>query len=439
MSQFLGNRDTCARNADVVVVGAGAAGLATAIFAARRLPGCRVVALDGAKKVGAKILVAGGGRCNVTNERVAATDFFGGSRNSIKQVLAAFPALDAVEFFREIGVEMHIEEHGKYFPNTNSARTVLHALLGEAQRLGITIAENRRVTDIQLTPTGFETATSQETIASTCVVLATGGRSLPKTGSDGAGYALAKSLGHSVIETTPGLVPLVLNGKFHVPLAGISLDVEMEICVAGEKPLRHRGALLWTHFGVSGPAVLDVSRHWHRAVLEKKGVQVFVNFLPGYALQQAEEKLIHLAQAQPRSILENALTTLLPSRMAGGILHELGIEPRTVMAHLGREARHRLAGALVRWPLPVRDSRGYNFAEVTAGGVPLSEIDPRTMESRVCPGMYLVGEILDVDGRIGGFNFQWAWSSGFVAAGGIARRISRDTTTAKDQEPKNLA
>ena len=408
---------------DVAVVGAGAAGLAAAIFAARRMPGCQIVALDGAKKLGAKILVAGGGRCNVTNERVQAADFWGGSRNTIKQILAAFTAEAAVDFFREIGVEMHVEEHGKFFPNTNSAKTVLAALLAEAERRGVSLAADHRVLEIARRDDGFLVETSQEGIRARAVVLATGGRSLPKTGSDGGGYALAEKLGHTLVATTPGLAPLTLNGDFHVPLSGVSLEVELAVCVENEKPLKHRGAMLWTHFGVSGPAALDVSRHWHRAALNGKKVELFANFFPDVHAAEVERKLIALSQSQPRTILENALATLVPARLAEAVLKELDIESRTMMAHLSKETRGKLAAAMTHWPLPVRDSRGYNFAEVTAGGVPLREIDPQTMESRVCPGLFLVGEILDVDGRIGGFNFQWAWSSGFVAAIGLAKRL----------------
>lgn len=408
---------------DVAIVGVGAAGLAAAIFSAGRLPGCRIIAFDGAKKLGAKILVAGGGRCNVTNERVEAGDYWGGSRNTIKQVLAAFPASAAVQFFREIGVEMHLEEHGKYFPNTNSARTVLAALLAEAQRRGVLLAAEHRVTSVEKGEDQFRIETSQGEVLARAVVLATGGKSLPKTGSDGVGYVLAQRLGHSLIETTPGLAPLILEGEFHRPLAGVSLDVELTVRVEREKPVRHAGAMLWTHFGVSGPAVLDISRIWHRARLEGKLVELFANFVPGCDASKAEEKLIELAQSNPRVILENALGSLIPSRLAGAVLGELGMEVRTVMAHLRKDARRRLAEALTHWPLPVRDSRGYNFAEVTAGGIRLGEIDPHTMESRHCPGLFLVGEMLDVDGRIGGFNFQWAWSSGFVAGMGLARKF----------------
>jgi hypothetical protein len=417
------SNDSASVVVDIAIVGAGAAGLATAIFAARRMPGRTIVALDGAKRPGAKILVAGGGRCNVTNERVTAGDFCGGSRNTIKQVLAALPVSRTVEFFRELGVAMHVEEHGKLFPDSNSAKTVLAALIAEAERRSVRLLPGRRVYEITRDDEGFTLKTSQGDLAARAVVLATGGRSLPRTGSDGGGYALAQTLGHTLVPTTPGLAPLILDGDFHAPLSGIAQDVELTLTIEGEKSVRIRGAMLWTHFGVSGPAVLDASRHWHRATLEGRKVAMSANLLPGCDFAAAEKKLINLAVVQPRTLLPNGLATLIPARVAEAIVARLRIEPRIVMAHLGKDVRRAIVHALVECPLQVRDSRGYNFAEVTAGGVPLSEIDPSSMASRVCLGLFLVGEILDVDGRIGGFNFQWAWSSGCVAAGGLNGRL----------------
>jgi len=417
--------------ADVAVVGAGAAGLATAIFTARRCPGRTVLALDGAKKLGAKILVSGGGRCNVTNVAVTPADFCGGSPHVIRRILGAFTAEQTVAFFRELGVELHVEEYGKLFPDSNRAQTVLDALVGEAQCLGVHILPGHRVTRIEKRDSGFEITAdvagavpgSLQTFRAQAVVLATGGLSLPKTGSDGGGYGLARHLGHSLTPTTPALVPLILEGDFHAGLAGIAHDVALTVSVEGCKPARVRGPLLWTHFGVSGPAVLDASRHWHHARLEQRGVTVSVSFLPDDDFNSAEEKLLGLVSSQPKVYLRNALAAFLPARLADEIIKKLGIDGGVAMAQVTRDARRALVRALLEWPLAVRDSRGYGFAEVTAGGVPLSEIDPGSMASRKCPGLYLVGEILDVDGRIGGFNFQWAWTSAWVAATGIEREL----------------
>ncbi len=398
---------------DVVIVGAGAAGLAAAIFARRRHPDLPVVLLDGAKKPGAKILVSGGGRCNVTNTVVTERDFQGGNRAVVRRILREFDAARAASFFREIGVPLHEEPGGKLFPDSNQARTVLDALLAEADRRGVRLLAGRRVTDIH---PGFEVVTAEGVIPAARVVLATGGLSIPKTGSDGLGYRFVQALGHSVVPTTPALVPLLLDRGFHAELAGISLDVEISVRVADRKPERISGALLWTHFGVSGPAVLDASRIWLRARLENSAVEIRVSLLPGETPESIDAWLRAAATERPTAALSTILATRLPARLAD----RLAPDPSVRMAHLAREDRRRIVESIARLPLVVTGSRGYNYAEVTAGGVPLEEVDPRTLESRKCPGLHLVGEILDVDGRIGGFNFQWAWSTGWVVAGALA-------------------
>lgn len=408
--------------ADLAVVGAGAAGLAAAIFTARQDPALRIVALDGAKKPGAKILVSGGGRCNVTNREVRVEDFCGGSSHIIKRILNELPVAETIEFFREIGVDLHEEEFGKLFPDTNKAQTVLSALLAEARRLNVDLRCEYRVIAIEKTPDGFDISTDREQLRAERVVLATGGKSLPKTGSDGFGYSLAEKLGHTIVPTTPGLAPLLLDGTFHQPLSGIAHDVQLTILAEGRKPVRIRGPMLWTHFGVSGPAALDASRHWHRAKIENRPVTIKANLLPDETLDSLEARLVRRAAVHPRQQIAGVVADLLPTRLAGAILDALKISQQIQMAHFSRTDRRRLASALIEWPMPVTGSRGYAYAEVTAGGVSLTEIDAKTMQSRVCPGLYLVGEILDCEGRLGGFNFQWAWCTGRVAACGITGR-----------------
>lgn len=413
-------------NWDAVIIGGGAAGLATAIFAGRaaerepadRRP--RIVILDGAPKLGAKILVSGGGRCNVTNESVRADDFCGGSRNSIKRVLARLPVDKTIGFFREIGVELKLEQWGKLFPATDSARTVLAALLAEAERVGTVIRTRQRVTAIERDGESFHVLTNGDSFRARFVVLATGGKSLPKTGSDGLGYELARSFGHAVLPTTPALSPMTLSGDRHVALSGIAQEVELLLRTTDGKPVRIAGPMLWTHFGISGPAAHDLSRHWHAAELRGQRPAVFLNLLPGFSAETAGERLVEAATIRPRAGIRTVLAEWIPARVAEAVLAEARADGATTMAHLSRSDRRSIAAAMTALPLPVTGSRGYKFAEVTAGGVPLSEIDVRTMQSRFCPGLYFVGEILDVDGRLGGFNFQWAWSSGYVAGEAIA-------------------
>ena len=409
------------QSCDVAVVGAGAAGLATAIFL-RRLNRMRsVVLLDGARKPGAKILVSGGSRCNVTNAVVTERDFWGGRLAVIRKVLRAFPVGDTIAFFREIGVSLHEEAGGKLFPDTNRARDVLDALLRETGAVGASLVPGHRVLDVERSAGGFRVITDRGDLRAAAVVLATGGQSLPKSGSDGAGFAMAKRLGHTIVPTTPALAPLMLGGRsVHAELSGVSQDVELAVWVDGAVVVRLTGALLWTHFGVSGPAAMNASRHWLRARLERRQVSITINLCPGQRFESVDTEWQRLAGATPKASVQSALATMVPASAAAAILRHLGIDGTVALAHFGRDHRRRLSRALVEWLLPVVDSRGYNFAEATAGGVALTEIDPVTMASRVCPGLYCVGEIVDVDGRIGGFNFQWAWSSGFVAGRALA-------------------
>ncbi|HJZ74060.1 MAG TPA: aminoacetone oxidase family FAD-binding enzyme [Vicinamibacterales bacterium] len=420
---------------DVAIVGAGAAGLATAIFSRRFNPARSVVVLDGARAPGAKILVSGGSRCNVTNASVTERDFWGGPSPIVRRVLRAFTVGDTVGFFREIGVALHEETGGKLFPDTNRARDVLDALLRETRRAGAVVAAGTRVTDVAPAPGGdFRVVTGDGDLTAERVVLATGGRALPKSGSDGAGYDLARRAGHTIVETTPALVPLVLapSDTVHDAVPGVAHDVELALRVDGVVAIRLSGALLWTHFGVSGPVVLNASRHLLRAQLEGRTVALVANVYPGRDFEAVDTEWQRAAQTAPKSSVQTLLAAQVPASVAAAFLRQLDIDGGGALAHFARGDRRRLVGALVEWPLPVIGSRGYTYAEATAGGVRLTEIDARTMASRVCRGLSLVGEILDVDGRIGGYNFQWAWSSGFVAGRALAHARAAEAITPRD-------
>jgi predicted Rossmann fold flavoprotein len=410
----------------VAVVGAGAAGLATAIFARRFNRSLSVVLLDGARRPGAKILVSGGARCNVTNAVVTDQDFWGGPRSIVRNVLRAFPVDDTIGFFRDVGVRLHEEAGGKLFPDTNRARDVLDALLREAAALGVALAAGHRVSDVERSAEGFRIVTENGSLAARVVVLATGGQSLPKSGSDGSGFTIACRLGHTIVPTTPALVPLVLapDASIHAALSGVSHDVELAVRIDGAIAIRLTGALLWTHFGISGPVALNASRHWLRAQLEDRNVSLTANMCPGRGFEDVDREWREAARARPRTSVQAALATIVPASVAAAMLGRLGVDATTALAHLPRDDRRRVSRSLVEWPLPVVDSRGYTYAEATAGGVALTEIDPSTMASRVCQDLWLVGEVLDIDGRIGGFNFQWAWSSGFVAGRALGSALS---------------
>jgi predicted Rossmann fold flavoprotein len=407
-------------HADIAIVGAGAAGLMAAIFAARTSPGKTVLLLDGARKLGAKILIAGGGRCNVTHDHVDESAFAGSTRPAIRKVLRRFEVRETVRFFEEIGVVLKREETGKLFPVTDDARTVLGALLDEARRRGVTIAHPRRVGAIERASGGFGVSGEWGAIEAARVVVATGGMSIPRSGSDGFGYALVRALGHRITPVlTPGLVPLTLpRGHFLCALAGVTLPATLELRGGdGRRLVSFTDSTLLTHFGLSGPSVLDISRYYLHAVREDDRTSLHVNWLPGTSADALDRELRSLAA---RPVL-SSVREKLPERLARALCEHAGLDPAARGDQLKRDARRALVAAITALRLPITGSRGYNFAEVTAGGVPLSELHLETMESRVCPRLYLCGEICDADGRIGGFNFQWAWASGFVAGASAAQ------------------
>lgn len=403
---------------DIAVIGAGAAGLTAAISAGRaareRGVPSRIAAIDSAKKIGAKILISGGGRCNITNEVVRAQDF-NGLQNGIAKVLRTFGVADTIAFFEDLGVPLKREETGKIFPVSNRARDVVDALLAAASSVGIEIVSGMPVTSIE---PGF---VINQLIRADRIILAAGGRSVPKTGSDGSGYALARTLGHTVTKTFPALVPLIVTpGHWITSISGTSVDAELSVkSPTGRVLHRHRGSMLFTHFGLSGPVVLDISRHW----IANQPATLSANFLPGETFDSLEAMLLDAGRRNPRATIASVLRGRLPERL----LTQLA--PDTPLGRMTKDDRRRIVRDVVDYTLPVIRDRGFDYAEVTAGGVPLEEIDLATMESRRCKNLYLCGEILDVDGRIGGFNFQWAWASGRAAgisAGGFGVSPARD-------------
>lgn len=399
---------------DIAIIGAGAAGLMAAIHAGRKHPPRQIVILDGAKKIGAKILVAGGGRCNVTHEVVAESAYAGSSRNAIKKVLRRFDVPQTVAFFRDFGVELKREDTGKLFPVTDDSHTILNALLTGVRQAGVTIQTSHRVETIEKQGDAFQISGAWGDLVAKRVILATGGKSLPKTGSDGHGYQLAKKLGHTLTPRLfPALVPLTLPRDHLIcTLSGLTLPTTLELRAGtGKRLVSFTNSTLCTHFGLSGPSVLDISRYYLDAHASDPGAGLYLNWLPDMTPEAMDAAL----QALGRTTLLRYLTDHLPERLVRGLCALTGIEPGTPADRLTREQRKTLVNNLTQMPLPITGDRGFTYAEVTAGGIPLSELHLDTMQSRVCPGLYLCGEICDVDGRIGGFNFQWAWASGYIA------------------------
>ncbi len=400
----------------VVVVGAGAAGFMAAIAA--REAGARVTVLESTADGGRKILISGGGRCNVLPAEAAPGRFVSDSpRTLVRALLGGWPLREQRRFFEhDAGVPLALEaDSGKLFPASNRARDVRDALARLASVRGAELRFRAPVTDLRRDADGWTLDTPAGPVTADRVVLATGGLSVPATGSDGAGLAFARALGHVVHPTYAALTPLRAVPAAHVGLAGVSLEVAIEAASARERAAA-RGGFLFTHRGYSGPAVLDVS---HVAVRSQwPGAAPAVVRVAWTPLDRGEWTA-RLATA--RGLVTTALSARLPQRLAEALAHEAGIEPARSCAQLRRDERERLLDRLTAYPLPWTGDEGYRTAEVTGGGVALDEVHRATLESRRAAGLFLCGELLDAFGPIGGHNFNWAWSTGRIAGLGAGR------------------
>lgn len=407
--------------APVIVVGAGAAGLMAAIFAAGR--GRRVMILERTRDGGRKILISGGGRCNVLPSELEPGRFVSdSSRHLARRLLLAWPLAGQRAFFEgPLGIPLALEpETGKLFPASNRARDVRDGLIAEARRRGVEFRFEAVVRDLRPAASGWEVVLDDGRLAGAVVVLATGGMSVPTTGSDGVGLAIARRLGHVIHEPYPALTPLTADPPVHGGLAGLSLTVTLSARVDGKR-LETTGGFLFTHRGYSGPAVLDLS---HLAVRSRMEGGPRRQLLVRWARVEEPEWERRLQERSARAVL-TVLRDELPSRLAEQLLAEAGVDPERRLAQLTRGERRGLVDRLVRYPLPWTGDEGYRKAEVTGGGVALAEVDPVSLESRRQPGLYLCGEILDAFGPIGGHNFAWAWSTGRAAGLGAGNAEGR--------------
>lgn len=402
---------------DIAVVGAGAAGLMAAIAAAEE--GRRVVLLEKNRKPGVKILMSGGTRCNITHacDNRGIVQAYGPPGQFLHSPLAAFGVQDTVSFFENEGVATKVEETGKIFPVSDKALDVLAALLRRLHRSGAHLCLEEPAQEFQVTPPGFTLVTPKRTLHARKVILTTGGLSYPGSGTTGDGYAFARRYGHTIVPTRPALVPIKVDASQVAELRGITLpDVCVRIVEPGVgKPLGiGRGSLLFAHFGLSGPVVLDLSRIV-TGHAELTRLRLELDFLPDQNEQAVDEWLRVRTAAEGKKLLAAVLPEYLPRRVCELLLVSSGLPADRKAAALSKPDRQRLAASIKRLSLPVAGTLGYAKAEVTAGGIALGEVDSRTMQSKLVPGLYLAGEVLDLDGPIGGYNFQAAWSTGWLA------------------------
>ncbi len=452
---------------DLVVIGAGAAGIFAALAARGVLapdgtfqpvaPGSEtpsVLLLDGQERPGKKILISGGGRCNVTNVRTGVPDYMSGVPNAVRSILREFPPEAVKRFFASRDVPLAKEPMGKVFPHGEGrARDILRALLGAAEEAGVVFRFGHKVETVEPDGDGWRV----DDVHARRVIVATGGLSIPSTGSTGFGYGVARAAGHELVPTIPALAPLTSGTT--VGLAGMTLPAILSVVDAtGREEARAAGSMLFTHRGVSGPVALDISGPYERAIAEGRDVRVLADFWtlcdrtgvyarylehtkpPGACLPKPprptppaafEKTILEMATRGPRRKLGSFLCMRLPRRLVA----HLAPSADKILSQLSKEGRREAARAVTAFDLKINGTEGYGKAEVTAGGVSLTELQRRTMESRNAPGLHFCGEVCDVTGRLGGFNFQWAWASGYLAGKGAALAVAAPVADAPADAP----
>ena len=396
---------------DALIIGGGAAGLMCAIAAGRR--GKRVLVIEHANRVGKKILMSGGGRCNFTNTGTGPGNFLSANRHFCKSALARFTPADFVDMVERHGIAFHEKELGQLFCD-GSSKQIVRMLLDECADAGVRVQTGCSVERVERTSddeTGFLVRTTQGVYTAPALVVATGGLSIPSMGATGFGHELARQFGHKVLPLRAGLVPLTLSGKHQERLADLS-GVALPVTAGcqgstGEAP-EFSNFMLITHRGVSGPAILQISSYWH------PGDRLQLDLLPG---ADALQTLRRLQAQRPAAELKTLLGELLPKRFAQRFCEVWlppGVQNRPIRQYNAPQLQG-IAQSLQQWPLVASGTEGYRTAEVTLGGVDTLELSSSTMQSRLVPGLYFIGEVVDVTGWLGGYNFQWAWASGHAA------------------------
>lgn len=398
------------QNYDIIILGAGAAGLMCAARAGQR--GLRVAVLEKAEKPGKKILISGGGRCNFTNVNAQAGNFLSANPHFAKSALARYRPQDFIDLVDAHGIAWHEKTLGQLFCD-GSAKQIVEMLLSECPKGNVDVICGVDVSAVVHEAGMFAVSASGENYAAPALVIATGGPSIPKMGATGFAYDLARQFGLKLIEPRPALVPLTLGGDdvLFRELSGVSARVTAR-AGTGKSKAEFAEAALFTHRGLSGPAILQISSYW------RSGEEVGISFLPA----QDPEWLLDLKRSNPRATLRSALREHLPDRLADALAGRLGIG--TEFGNVPDKALRAAGAKLADWRFTPNGTEGFAKAEVTIGGIATSELSSRTMEAKHVPGLYAIGEAVDVTGWLGGYNFQWAWASGVACADGCAEQLS---------------
>jgi predicted Rossmann fold flavoprotein len=401
---------------DVAVIGAGPAGMMAAIRAAQLKK--KVALLEKNDTVGRKILITGKGRCNITNSGKIDTfiEKFGKTGQFLRSALSVFSNEDLMVFLESKGLELKTERQGRVFPKSDSSHSVTDVLLRCLKENNVDIIYNARVRSIKKNKDDFTVGTDSGPITAGKVVVATGGASYKETGSSGEGFQLAQGLGHNIIPLRPGLVPLKTKEDWVKDLQGLTLKNISITFIAGKKKIRSGvGEMMMTHFGVSGPLVLDLSGDIAALLDEYKEINMLIDLKPGIKAEEMEDRLLKDFKEQGAKDIKNMLSGAMPLRLVPAIIKLTGINANKKVNQMGKDERRALAKILKALPLTITGALPIEEAMVTCGGVSIKEIDPRTMQSRIVPGLYFAGEVIEGGASSGGYNLQQAFSTGFLA------------------------
>lgn len=394
----------------VTVIGGGAAGLMAALTAAEQ--GSDVLLLERQSRVGRKLLATGNGRCNLTNLNLSCANYHGAEPAFTAPALSAFGPEDTLEFFRAFGLLTIAEDSGRVYPLSDQAGSVVDVLRFAVEAAGVGVRTEFDVTSVKQTKTGFKVCSESESILTDKVILCCGGMAGGKLGGTKSGYELLQSLGHHVTRLYPALVQLKTDNTYVRSLKGVRADAAVTLKRGNEVLAESAGEVQFADYGVSGPAIFEISR---AAAGEKGELAVHLDLLRDLDFAQVQETIRRRGEVMPTLTLENLLTGMVHNRLGRTVLRYAGYDLNTPVSSLRQGDAKKIAAALKAFALPVTGTQGFDAAQVTAGGVRTDEFDPNTMESKLVPGLYAAGEVLDVDGDCGGYNLQWAWASGRLA------------------------
>ncbi|PNV59745.1 aminoacetone oxidase family FAD-binding enzyme [Clostridium sp. chh4-2] len=406
----------------VVVVGGGASGLTAAVWAARS--GAAVTVLEHMDRVGKKILSTGNGRCNLTNLYMTNECFRCGQPEFPMKVIEGFDVDATLSFFKGLGI-LPKDRQGYVYPNSDQAASVLDVLRSETAHRNVNVVCGCRIQQIKKKKDGFELVTSEGIYRADALILATGSKAAPVTGSDGSGYELAAGLGHRIIKPLPALVQLRCEGKLFKQLAGVRADVELCLLADGKPVARDKGELQLTDYGISGIPTFQISRFAAVSLDRKKKVSVVIDFLPSMSYEETMDYLRKRVKQMNYKKCEELLTGVLNKKLASALMKQSGISGESKVSSVSEEQVKNLTDQIKKFTVKVTSTNPFENAQICCGGVDTKEIDVKTMESKLVKGLYIAGELLDVDGICGGYNLQFAWSSGALAGIHAAKGMNK--------------